>query len=133
MTEKDGTRCAICDEVMNKYDDRYECTNCGNTVHIGGNRMSEEQPYKVKYADGKPVLESGHYCYYIPEMPESSDKGEYRPSIVVENEAGHFPLDFTWGKDKEIAKQCEREKNKELGLAEWQVALIILSSMGKGM
>ncbi len=79
------------------------------------------------------------FCYYIDgsQEPPGPDKPGYIPSVVFENESGHYPLvgkdsvatPWYWGnslKDAEII--CKRE-NGRLGLTPEDVQDIIDSSI----
>jgi len=84
------------------------------------------------------LLQSGKkYCYTILATSYVKGKG-YIPSIVFENESGHFPLAgnpakmqeaWYWGEDLETAKKIAAEKNAELGISEEEAFRIVGSSM----
>lgn len=74
------------------------------------------------------IAEGRRFCYWVP---CETDQGQYRPSIVIENESGHFPLDYTWGSNYELAQQAADAKNKQGGLTMTDVETIIASSMAR--
>lgn len=75
----------------------------------------------------RPNLESGKFCYWLNLVPEAD--GEYRPSIVVEGVSGHYPCDFTYGKDRAAAQQAVDELNARLGVDDRRAMEITTSSM----
>lgn len=81
-----------------------------------------------------PQLETGHYMYWLDEGSLDPERG-YRPSVVVENVAGHFPSGggdvepWYWGFDLELAKKIARERNARMGLSIEDEARIMGSSM----
>ena len=68
------------------------------------------------------------FCYYLDESMRNA-KDEFVPCVIVENEPGYHPTDWTWGKDIEIARQCVREKNEKLGVTPKRMLEIVDSSM----
>jgi hypothetical protein len=62
--------------------------------------------------------------------PDRHRRRTLPPSIVIEGVAGHFPLDYTWGTVYRYAEQAARSMNKELGLTEEDVTLIVARSHG---
>ncbi len=66
-------------------------------------------------------------CYYVP--PSQDHKDGYHPSIVKENESGHYRTDFNWGPDLLVAQTLAKEVNAEMGLTPEDVTVIIASSM----
>ncbi|KKL65237.1 hypothetical protein LCGC14_2156990 [marine sediment metagenome] len=82
-------------------------------------------------------LEPGHYCYYVPEQ-DPTEHGGYVPSLVIEDESGHYPMlgngecaqPWVWGKTIEEARAVADNRNtQKLGLSPERVAQIIASSM----
>lgn len=86
-----------------------------------------------------PILEAGRYCYYVPESQDPATHGGYVPSIVIENDPGHYPMmgqgevaaPWVWGKTLDEARSIAAVKNARLGLTQKRVAEIIASSMAK--
>lgn len=69
------------------------------------------------------------FCYYVSQA-NVDEHGAFRPSIVVQNDPCHWPLNYTWGKDWKIAEKCCNEKNASMGLSEMDAWKIVASSMG---
>ena len=67
-------------------------------------------------------------CYYVDETMTNA-KGHIVPAVVVENESGYHPVDFSWDCTIEVAKDMIATMNKDLGLAPKDVTTIVSSSM----
>ncbi len=72
------------------------------------------------------------YCWYVDETMHEAGRG-FRPSVVIEDVAGHFPnggdgVEPWWGPDLEEAKKKTVEMNELLGLSAQCAARIIGSS-----
>lgn len=89
-----------------------------------------------------PQLIPGHFCYYVNAVQDVELHGGYVPSVVIENEAGHYPMEgdptkhqapWVWGKTLPVAEQLAREANARLGLTEDDVTRILMSSMRRTM
>lgn len=86
-----------------------------------------------------PDLTKNSYCFYINPTQDPGDEG-YIPSVVVENESGHFPLSgkgdgaapWRWGKTLEEAEATCVRANAERGVDEERASVIIASSMRAG-
>lgn len=80
------------------------------------------------------INEGRRYCYYIPIDSYVEGKG-YRPSVVFENESGHFPNGggevepWYWNCTYKEAQQIARERNERLGIDAETEFEIICSSM----
>ena len=82
-------------------------------------------------------LLQGEWCYVISGAKECVDENGFIPSIVVRGRRGHYPMlgqgkyaiPWYWGKTKEEAEQTCAEMNKEVGLSERNVALLVGQSM----
>jgi len=78
------------------------------------------------------------FCYYVS-IHEHDEKG-YVPSVVYEDQDGHFPLrgnqpfQQPWyvGTSYSEARAVVAKFNEELGLSPIDVIEIIAASMGKG-
>lgn len=83
-----------------------------------------------------PDLFRSTYCFYISPGQDPGDGG-YIPSVVVENEPGHFPLTgrgggaapWRWGKTLEEAEAVCAEVNADRGIDEERASEIVASSM----
>ena len=77
------------------------------------------------------------WCYWINEMQKPHPQHGYIPSVVVEREPGHYPLEgrgecaspWYWG-DLEQAKRIANEMNAKMGVDEERAILIVASSIG---
>ncbi len=67
-------------------------------------------------------------CYYLDETLMNKD-GNYQPSVVKEGEPGHYPTNWDYGRDYELALQCVQVQNEKLGLTQTDVEHIVGSSM----
>ena len=90
----------------------------------------------------KDVIKGRRYCHVVVHSanPEDSRKkwGGYMPSIVIEGESGHYPMQggdhewavpWIWGKTfKKACESCDAY-NKRRGLSEKDVNDIVYSSM----
>lgn len=92
----------------------------------------------VARKDAITELVPGKYCYYIDSTQDTSVHGGFVPSIVVECEAGHYPMigdpktlqaPWVWGSDLETAEAIAASVNEGLGLTEADVVRIVASSM----
>ncbi len=83
-----------------------------------------------------PMLEAGHFCYYVPEDQEPEPKLGYIPSVVVEGDAGHYPCmgngplatPWYWGNLAQ-ARDIASEQNAAMELSEEDVHRILASSI----
>lgn len=86
------------------------------------------------------LLHERRWCYWIPDNAFVEGRG-FRVSIVIENEAGHYPTGDTpeggdrepwfWGMTLDEARElAERENLEKLGLTPKDAALIVASSVG---
>ncbi len=83
-----------------------------------------------------PDLSKNPYCFYIDPSQDPGEEG-YVPSVVVENEPGHFPLSgrgdgaapWRWGKTLEEAEATCTRQNTERGITEDRACEIVASSM----
>lgn len=81
-----------------------------------------------------PKLEQGKYCYAIVES--SKDENGYIPVIVIEDEAGYYPLSgrgehaapWYWGKTFDGAQGIADKANERLGIDKDRAAIIVSSS-----
>lgn len=82
-------------------------------------------------------LERGKYCFWINETQDPSVHGGYVPSLVVENDPGHYPMigdprqhqaPWVWG-DLETAQRLAKEHNESMGINEERAMQIVASSM----
>ncbi len=91
----------------------------------------------------KDVIKGRRHCHVIVEAanPEASQEkwGGYMPSMVIEGEAGDYPMQggdhkwavpWIWGKTKDEANKACDAYNKRRGLSEKDVNDIVYSSMG---
>lgn len=84
-----------------------------------------------------PNLVSGEWCVYVDAGQYPDDHGGFVPSVVVKDEAGHYPMlgkdgasPWVWGPDYKSANKVAEEYNRDrLGLTQDQVDEIIISSM----
>lgn len=80
------------------------------------------------------LLDTRRFCYFVGVESFVEGKG-WRPSIVFENEAGHFPNGggdvepWYWGHDYKGAQEICRKKNLDMGVDEEEVNHIVASSM----
>lgn len=82
--------------------------------------------------------EAKRICFYIIEG--QMDDGQYVPSVVTENEAGHTPMmgrdefasPWHWGATREEADDACGKANAEMGLTSEDVTHIVASSMAAG-
>lgn len=84
------------------------------------------------------LLDEGRsFCYFVGVDCYVEGKG-WRPSIVFENEPGHYPNGggdvepWYWGRyrsDYQLAQDTCREKNKHMGVDEDEALHIVASSM----
>lgn len=87
-----------------------------------------------------PKLEHGHFCYYIP-LQSPKEHGGFVPSLVIEDEAGHYPMlgagkgaaPWVWGQTMEEAEEACVEINAQMGIDRDKAARIVASSMAAGM
>ncbi len=83
-----------------------------------------------------PLLEPGHFCYYVPEDQEPDPKLGYMPSVVIEGDAGHYPClggsPFAapryWG-DLDQARDIASEQNAAMELTQEDVRRIMETSI----
>ena len=81
-----------------------------------------------------PQLEIGHFMYWVDEWSLDPERG-YRPSIVVEDTAGHFPNGggetepWYWGFDLEAARAIAHRRNAAMGVSIEDEQRIMESSM----
>jgi hypothetical protein len=91
-----------------------------------------EDPYGPR-----PELVEGRYMFYIPADALVMGKG-YRPSIVFDGVAGHFPNGggdvepWYWGDTIDKARAIARKRNETLGLSEDDETRILASSVIAG-
>jgi hypothetical protein len=91
-----------------------------------------EDPYGPR-----PELGDGRYMFYIPADALVMGKG-YRPSIVFDGVAGHFPNGggdvepWYWGDTIDKARAIARKCNETLGLSEDDELRILTSSVNAG-
>lgn len=85
--------------------------------------------------------EGERYCWYIDPSQDPEEHGGYVPSMVKENESGHYPMTgdpaklqtpWIWGNTYDEAVATAKRENERLGLTEEDVTLIIVSSMRAG-
>lgn len=77
------------------------------------------------------------WCFYIPQAQDTSKHGGFIPSVVFENESGHYPLSgdgefaqpWIWGSTFEEAQATCNAANELRGVSREQVQRIVLSSM----
>lgn len=90
--------------------------------------------YAEKLVADSPELVPGHYMYYVDAGSLVEGKG-YRPSIVIEGVAGHYPNGggdvepWYWGYDLDKAQAIAKDRNKRLGLTNADMIRITASSM----
>lgn len=78
----------------------------------------------------------GRYMYFVDPGFLVEGKG-YRPSIIVEGVAGHYPNGqadgvepWYWGFDLTVAKEIARQRNERLGLTPEDESAILASCLG---
>jgi hypothetical protein len=87
------------------------------------------------------LMETRRFCYTIPADGYVEGHG-WRPSVVFEDEPGHFPngtwpyngkpgetCPWFWGHDYETAKKIAAETNARMGLSAEDAMLIVLSTL----
>jgi len=82
--------------------------------------------------------EPGRWCYAI--MVGQTSEGQYVPSVVVENEAGHSPMlgrgefsvPWRWGSDYDKAKEIAAQANEAIGISPEDASAIVASSIRAG-
>lgn len=83
-----------------------------------------------------PDLSTNVYCFYIAPSQDPGDEG-YIPSVVVQDEPGHFPLSgrgdgaapWRWGKTLKEAEETCRQQNAKRGITDDMASDIVASSM----
>jgi hypothetical protein len=75
------------------------------------------------------MLETGKFCYFIDETMYVDDLNLWRPAIVVENEDGYNPVDYTWKGDFKTVQKMVNIINERMGISEERAAEIVRSSM----
>jgi len=76
----------------------------------------------------KDELFRRRWCYYVNEIPDKN--GDFHCSLVFENVSGHYPTNWNWGKDYEMAAACAERMNQERRSYDSEtVAEIVGSSM----
>lgn len=81
-----------------------------------------------------PELEEGRFIFYVDETMRTEHG--YRPSVVVEGHAGHFPNGgddvepWYWGHDLAGAQKIAHDRNAAMGVTPADEVRIIISSMG---
>lgn len=85
------------------------------------------------------LLTSGRkHCYYIPFPPAIKVEGGFVPSLVFENEPGHFPMKgdpeklqepWVWGPTLKDAEKAAKAMNERMGVSEVDAIRIVASSM----
>lgn len=81
------------------------------------------------------------FCYYVPEDQDTKLYGGFVPSVVIENESGHYPMlgngahasPWVWGDTYEKAKEIAEEMNHKLGISPQRATEIVASSMAASM
>lgn len=80
------------------------------------------------------MREGRTFCFFVSIDCYDKERG-FRPSIVFENEPGHYPNGggdvepWWWGHDYKGAQEICRKKNLEMGVDEDEVNHIVASSM----
>lgn len=81
-------------------------------------------------------LEHGHYCYWMPYLPNGEMHGKpehFFVGIVVDSEPGYYVTDWDYGIDGELARAVVAKMNRDkLRLTDEQVDRIVAQSMGLG-
>ena len=75
-------------------------------------------------------------CYYISPTQDPAVHGGFVPSIIYENEDGHFPLvgngegsaPYIWGNTLEEAEEVAKSANARRGVSEEEANEILLLS-----
>ena len=78
-------------------------------------------------------------CYWIRPSQDPTVNGGYVPSIIYENEDGHYPLvgkdessePWVWGKTLEEAEAIAKSMNEKRGISEDEANEILLLSFRK--
>lgn len=65
-------------------------------------------------------------CFYLAKQ---NLNGHWTPSIVVEDEAGHYPTDWDYGADMKHAQHVVDKLNEDRGVSEEEVSDIVCTSM----
>lgn len=80
-----------------------------------------------------PELEEGRFIFYVDETMHTEHG--YRPSVLVEGVAGHFPNGggdvepWYWGHDLAGAQKIAHDRNAAMGLTPSDESRILMSSM----
>lgn len=78
------------------------------------------------------------HCYFIPTPPAIEVENGFIPSLVFENEPGHYPMrgdpkqmtePWVWGPTLKDAEETCRVMNERMGITERDAILIVMSSM----
>lgn len=77
------------------------------------------------------------FCYYVPEDQDTKLYGGFVPSVVIENESGHYPMlgngahasPWVWGDTHEKAQQIADQVNAKRGVSKAEAERIVDSSM----
>jgi len=140
MIYKDGRKANIVSVNMRKAevaiqfeDGSMEITDAGSLHATGGindlaGRIAEKEK-EQREKENPHILDGRRWCWYVEPCNVDTD-GNYIPSIVVENESGHFPArDWKWGKDFNIACQAAKQLNERRGVSESEALDIVGSSI----
>lgn len=82
-------------------------------------------------------LETGKYCFWMNECQNPKEHGGYVPSIVIEDDPGHYPMvgdpkkcqaPWVWG-DLETARRIAKERNNSMGISDERAREICDSSI----
>jgi len=77
-----------------------------------------------------------NWCYWVSETQDPQKHGGYVPSLVKENESGHYPMvgnekqaPWVWGKTLAEAQATCKAVNASAGISEERAYKIVASSM----
>jgi hypothetical protein len=77
------------------------------------------------------ITEQRPWCYHVSPIPNSF--GNYMLSTVVKDEPGHFVTDLGLGPDLKVAEMYVRAMNDRMSVTPAQAAMIVTSSMRRGV
>lgn len=91
----------------------------------------------LQESDPKPDLRPGHWCYYVPADQDPATHGGYVPSVVADDDDGHYPMigngpcasPWVWGKTLEQAQATAKWMNAQMGVSVDDAAMIVMKSM----
>lgn len=139
MIYKDGKKTTVISvnmktgEIVIKYEDGTTEETVSGALHadngvneVGGAIADAEVSQRQK--EQQDFLHGKVWCWYIPHGTDYD--GQFIPSIVIENEPGHFPdKNWKWGKDYKIACKAAQQINERRGISEQEAQRIVDSSI----